>query len=61
MERDWRSTRYGKPLGLFEGDRLHIRLARGHEYLVGFPATSVCRSCRTASDVCRRIGGARGM
>jgi hypothetical protein len=51
MERDWRCTRCGKLLGLFEGDRLHIRFARGHEYLVGLPATSVCRSCRTLNEV----------
>lgn len=51
MEREWRCTHCGKLLGLFEGERLHIRFARGHEYLVGFPATSVCRSCRTLNEV----------
>ena len=51
MEREWRCTRCGKLLGLFEGERLHIRFARGHEYLVGFPATSICRSCRTLNEV----------
>jgi len=34
-----------------EGDRLHIRFARGHEYLVGFPVTSICRSCRTLNEL----------
>jgi len=51
MEREWRCTRCGKLLGLVEGERLHIRFARGHEYLVGFPATSVCRNCRTLNEV----------
>jgi hypothetical protein len=34
--------------------RLHLRFARGHEYLVGFPATSVCRSCRTVNEFADR-------
>ena len=51
MRKQWRCTRCGKLLGLFEGKRLHIRFARGHEYLVGFPATSVCRGCRTLNEV----------
>lgn len=45
MEREWRCTHCEKLLGMIEGDRLHIRFARGHEYLVGLPTTSVCRSC----------------
>ena len=51
MDREWRCTRCGKLLGLMEGDRLHIRFARGHEYLVGFPVTSICRSCRTLNEL----------
>jgi len=51
MEREWRCTRCGKLLGRFKGERLHISFARGHEYLVGFPATSVCRGCRTLNEV----------
>lgn len=51
MEQDWRCTRCGKLLAVLRGDRLHIRFARGHEYLVGFPATSVCRSCRTLNEL----------
>jgi len=51
MDREWRCTRCGKLLGLREGDRLHIRFARGHEYLVGFPVTSICRSCRTLNEL----------
>ena len=50
MEREWRCTRCGKLLGLLTGARLHIRFARGHEYIVGFPATSVCRSCQTLNE-----------
>lgn len=51
MTHEWRCTRCGKLLGMLEGERIHIRFARGHEYLVGFPATSVCRSCRTLNEV----------
>jgi phage FluMu protein Com len=51
MDREWRCTRCGKLLGLREGDRLHIRFARGHEYLVGFPVTSICRSCRALNEL----------
>ena len=43
MKRDWRCTHCDKLLGVLEGARLHIRFARGHEYIVGFPATNVCR------------------
>jgi phage FluMu protein Com len=61
MEREWRCTRCEKLLGVMEGDRLHIRLARGHEYLVGFPATGVCRSCRTLNELSTsRNAGANG-
>jgi phage FluMu protein Com len=48
---EWRCTRCDKLLARIDGDRLHIRFARGHEYLVGFPATSVCRSCRTLNEL----------
>lgn len=51
MAHVWRCTRCRKLLGMMEGDRLHIRFARGHEYMVGFPATSVCRSCRTLNEL----------
>ena len=50
-EDEWRCTRCGKLLGLFEGKRLHIRFSSGHEYLVGFPVTSVCRGCRRLNEV----------
>ena len=51
MEREWRCMRCKRLLGLFKGKRLHIRFARGHQYLVSFPATSVCRGCRTLNEV----------
>lgn len=59
MEHEWRCTRCGKLLGVLEGNRLHIRFARGHEYIVGFPATSVCRSCRTLNELAAQ-GQGRG-
>lgn len=51
MRREWRCTSCGKLLGVLNRDRLHIRFARGHEYLVGFPATTVCRGCRTLNEL----------
>jgi phage FluMu protein Com len=51
VKREWRCTRCDKLLGILEGARLHIRFARGHEYIVGFPATSVCRACRTLNEL----------
>lgn len=50
MEQEWRCTRCGKLLAVLRGDRLHIRFARGHEYLVGLPVTCVCRNCRTLNE-----------
>lgn len=51
MERDWRCTRCGRLLGVFEGERLHLHFARIHDYLVGFPTTSVCPKCRALNEV----------
>lgn len=51
MREQWRCTQCGKLLGVIEGARLQIRFARGHQYVVGLPATSVCRGCRTLNEV----------
>lgn len=51
QECDWRCSRCNKLLGLVREGRLHLRFARGHEYLVGFPATGVCRGCRTLNEL----------
>lgn len=48
---EWRCIHCNKLLAVIDGDRLHIRFARGHEYLVGFPVTSVCRGCRTLNEL----------
>lgn len=52
MEQEWRCSRCGKLLAVVRGERLHIRFARGHEYLVGFPVTGVCRGCGTLNELC---------
>jgi phage FluMu protein Com len=49
-EQEWRCSHCDKLLGIVCERRLHLRFARGHEYLVGFPATSVCRGCRTLNE-----------
>jgi phage FluMu protein Com len=51
MDGEWRCVRCQKLLGIVEATRLHIRFSRGHEYLVGFPVTSVCRACQTLNEI----------
>ena len=53
MEKEWRCSNPNcrKKLGSIRDGRLHLKFARGHEYLVGFPATSVCRGCRTLNEI----------
>ena len=51
MDGEWRCVRCQKLLGVVKASRLHIRFSRGHEYLVGFPVTSVCRSCQTLNEI----------
>jgi hypothetical protein len=48
---EWRCPRCGKLLGVMRDGRLHLRFTRGHEYLVGFPTTGICRGCRTLNEV----------
>ena len=42
---EWRCTRCAKLLGVRREGRIHLRFARGHEYLVSLPATATCRGC----------------
>jgi len=51
MKHQWRCRRCGKLLGIVEQNRLHIQFARGHQYFVGMPATSVCRGCKTLNEL----------
>ena len=44
---EWRCTRCEKLLGVCRDGRMHLRFARGHEYLVGFPVQATCRGCGT--------------
>jgi len=50
-EQEWRCSHCGKLLGIIRDERIHLKFARGHEYIVGFPGISVCRSCRTLNEV----------
>jgi len=51
VKNEWRCVQCGKLLGVIREERLHIKFARGHEYLVGFPATSVCRGCHSLNEL----------
>jgi len=50
-EAEWRCSKCGKLLGVVEGTRLRIKFSRGHDYLVGFPATGVCRGCHSLNEM----------
>jgi hypothetical protein len=58
MRKEWRCLSCGKLLGVLRDGRLHLRFARGHEYLVGFPVTSTCRACRALNE-CDHAAGER--
>ena len=47
---DWRCTRCDKMLGVSRNSCMHLRFARGHEYLVGFPVQAKCRGCGTLNQ-----------
>lgn len=47
---EWRCTRCDKLLGVCRDGRMHLRLARGHEYFVGFPVQATCRGCGTLNQ-----------
>lgn len=51
MRGEWRCTGCDRLLGVFDGQRLHVRLGRSYEYLVGLPVTSVCRSCKRLNEI----------
>jgi hypothetical protein len=47
---EWRCTGCDKLLGVRREGRMHIRFARAHEYLAGFPVTATCRGCGTLNQ-----------
>ncbi len=51
MESEWRCAKCRKLLGVLRDGRLHLKFTRGHEYIVGFPATGACRNCRTLNEL----------
>lgn len=50
MEKKWR-CKCGKLFGVLDGGRLHIRFARGYQYVVGFPVSTVCRDCGALNEL----------
>lgn len=54
--REWRCSGCGKLLGVIEDGRLRIHVSRGHQYIVGLPASAVCRGCRTLNEITRVAG-----
>lgn len=47
---EWRCTCCGKLLGVCRDGRMHLRFARGHEYLTGYPVQAICRGCSTLNE-----------
>jgi RNase P subunit RPR2 len=50
-EREWRCKSCAKLLGVCRDGQMHLRFARGHEYLVGFPVVATCRGCGSLNTV----------
>lgn len=50
-EREWRCNSCAKLLGVCRDGQMHLRFARGHEYLVGFPVVATCRGCGSLNTV----------
>lgn len=50
-EREWRCSDCAKLLGVCRDGQMHLRFARGHEYLVGFPVVATCRGCGSLNTV----------
>lgn len=51
MRQEWRCVDCNKLLGVLAGGRLHIRIGKGHEYLVGFPVTVSCQNCHSLNEL----------
>ena len=49
----WRCRGCGHLLGVIDGDRLEIRVGRGHQYRVALPVTCVCKNpqCRCLNEL----------
>lgn len=47
---NWRCTSCEKLLGIYTDGSMHLRFARGQEYLVSFPITAKCRGCGTLNQ-----------
>src|SRR5258708_3012334 len=48
---EWRCDDCELLLGIVRSRRLHIRAARGFEYLVSLPVTTTCRACCALNEI----------
>jgi len=53
----WKCRECGHLLGIADGNRLHIRFARGHQYWAALPVSCVCRKCGTLNELRDIPGG----
>jgi len=50
-DQEWRCNQCGRLLGQLLDGRLHLQIARGRAYLVGFPVTTACLGCRALNEL----------
>lgn len=50
LSHEFRCSCCNKLLGIRVADRMHLRFARSHEYLTGYPVTATCRGCGTLNE-----------
>jgi DNA-directed RNA polymerase subunit RPC12/RpoP len=50
-DENWLCTHCGKKLGITRNGRMHVKIARGHEYFAGFPVTGICGRCGTLNEL----------
>ena len=50
LSSEWRCTSCDKLLGVCRDGGMHLRFARKHEYIVGFPVVANCRGCGTLNQ-----------
>jgi hypothetical protein len=50
---EWRCPGCRKLLGRIRNGHLHVRFARGHEYIAALPASCTCRGCGTLNQLDR--------
>ena len=51
IKQEWRCSECRTLLGILEGSRLHIRVARRYTYFVSLPVTCSCYRCGNINEL----------